>query len=118
MNWLEKQPVNNVTDPDLESAILSARILVVDDLQANVELVVGLLNLGGYTEITAMTDSPAALEQAATGTFDLILVDMRMPVIDGIEFTRRVRALKLTNQPSIVALTAQTDEDTRRAALV
>jgi putative two-component system response regulator len=106
-----------VTDTALDRAIQTARILVVDDLATNVEMLTGLLDVGGFPNVTSTTDSREGLALAETGAFDLLLLDMRMPEIDGEEFIKRIRARDLKQQPSILVLTAQTDNETRRAAL-
>ena len=68
-----------------------ARILIVDDHPDNVELLQARLEARGYTTETA-TDGQQALERIAANPPDLILLDVMMPVIDGIEVARRVKA--------------------------
>lgn len=106
-----------MTDAFLDHAIRNAPILVVDDIATNVEMVTGLLNLGGFTEVSGATDPKRGLEMVEQGRFDLLLLDMRMPEIDGIEFMKRLRATERPDQPAVIVLTAQTDEETRRSAL-
>src|SRR3954469_19669364 len=98
----------------LDGAILSARILVVDDIAANVEMATGLLEVAGYTDVVGSTDPELALALAESESFDLLLLDMRMPKLDGHAFIARLRARDLAYQPAIIVLTAQTDDDTRR----
>jgi len=106
-----------VIDDSLDHAIRGAPILVVDDIATNVEMVTGLLNLGGFGAVSGTTDPAQGLEMVAQGDYDLLLLDMRMPEIDGIEFMRRLRASPRPDQPAVIVLTAQTDEETRRGAL-
>src|SRR5579859_4311933 len=106
-----------VTDDFLEHSIRTAPILVVDDIATNVEMVTGLLNLGGFTEVSGATDPKKGLEMVRNERFDLLLLDMRMPEIDGIEFMKRLREGDRPDQPAVIVLTAQTDEETRRSAL-
>ena len=68
-----------------------ARILIVDDHPDNVELLQARLEARGYTTETA-TDGQQALERIAANPPDLILLDVMMPVLDGIEVARRVKA--------------------------
>jgi signal transduction histidine kinase len=106
-----------VINSALERGLLAARILVVDDIAANVEMATGLLEVGGYTDVTGVTDPEQGLAMAESGSYDLLLLDIRMPETDGAEFIRRLRARDLGEQPAIIVLTAQSDDETRRAAL-
>lgn len=106
-----------MSDTAFDPILATARILVVDDISANVELVTGLLDLGGYSDVTGVTDPKQGLALAESGTYDLVLLDMRMPEIDGAAFIRRVKAHDPKEQPAILVLTAQPDDDTRHAAL-
>ncbi len=68
-----------------------ARILIVDDHQDNVELLQARLEARGY-EIDTATDGQEALDRVAAMPPDLILLDVMMPIIDGIEVARRLKA--------------------------
>ena len=106
-----------MTDTEIDSAIYAARILIVDDVAINVEIAAGLLHAAGFSAVTGAPDPKQGLAMAQSGSYDLILLDMRMPEIDGEEFIRRLRAHSVAEQPAIVILTAQNDEETRRVAL-
>jgi diguanylate cyclase (GGDEF)-like protein len=69
----------------------SARILIVDDHEDNVELLQARLEARGYSTETAR-DGQQALDRVAQNPPDLILLDVMMPVVDGIEVARRVKA--------------------------
>jgi len=83
-----------------------ARILVVEDTEINRIIVQTMLKLGGHA-VTMVNDGAAAVEVVQDQEFDLILMDIQMPVMDGIEATRLIRAgnSRSRNIP-IVALTA------------
>jgi CheY-like chemotaxis protein len=66
------------------------RILLADDNQSNRETTVNLLNRFGH-DITAATFGAETVEQWRTGNFDIILMDVQMPVMDGVEATRIIR---------------------------
>ena len=90
----------------------TARILVVEDDRINAALVETLLSRWGYSA-EVVRDAESAL--ALTEPFDLLLVDLRMPGMDGVEFTRRLRARETRgSRVPVVALTAHADEDSRR----
>jgi Response regulator containing a CheY-like receiver domain and an HD-GYP domain len=77
----------NLVPPERERA----RILIVDDDEGTVETYARLLRLEGYDVRTALSPEDG-LRDVESNPPDLIIVDFRMPVIDGLEFMRRVRA--------------------------
>jgi len=80
-------------------------VLVVDDNAINRSVAVALLAKLGQKAI-AVSSGPEAIERASAQRFDLILMDMQMPGMDGLAATREIRKLPLAHQPRIVALTA------------
>ena len=92
------------------------RILIVEDVEYNRDLLVQLLE-DDYEVLTA-ADGAAGIELAARGRPDLILMDLSLPVVDGWEATRRLKARPETGAIPVIALTAhamQGDEDKARA---
>ncbi|WP_254277123.1 ATP-binding protein [Halomonas sp. 3H] len=92
------------------------RILVVEDHPTNRELAKAMLERLGQT-VNLAENGQAALERLARESFDLVLMDMQMPVLDGLETTRRWRRQESPNDPRlpIVAMTANAmPEDQRR----
>jgi DNA-binding response OmpR family regulator len=84
----------------------AARILLVDDEQAVQTLLAYPLRRDGY-EVVAATDGREALERFAEQRFDLVVLDVMLPVLDGIEVCRRLRS---RSQVPIIMLTARDDE--------
>ena len=77
-------------------------VLVVDDDQSVTQVFSVMLGLEGYDVVTA-TDAEAGLQQAADKHPDAILLDLRMPILDGVGFLRRLRASE-TQQHTPVAI--------------
>ena len=119
--WLEvAAPEADAIAPETAPAadvLAGLRILVVEDNSTNRMIATKLLeNLGARVETAA--DGLLGVEAAARGAFDLILMDVQMPGIDGLEASRRVRALggPVAATP-IVALTANVLSHQRQAYL-
>ena len=80
-------------------------ILIVEDDPRNLKLIRDLLQVRGYTTLEA-TDGKQGVDMARAKMPDLILMDIQMPVIDGFEATRLLKADPVTKRITIVALTA------------
>ena len=100
------------------SNLLPARVLVVDDSAINLKVAVSLLGRLGYRADTAC-DGAAALELIDRIPYDVVFMDIQMPVLDGVETTRRLRSTYTGRQPAVIAMTAEAldgDEARCRAA--
>jgi signal transduction histidine kinase len=82
----------------------SLRVLVVDDNSDATEMLSGLLTTSGHTVETA-ADGQQALDLLETFDADVALLDIGLPVMDGLELARRIRARKGANAPLLVAVT-------------
>ena len=80
-------------------------ILIVEDDPRNLKLIRDLLQIRGYTTLEA-TDGKQGVDIARTKMPDLILMDIQMPVMDGLEATSILKADPVTKSITIVALTA------------
>ncbi|MEM5432457.1 response regulator [Cupriavidus oxalaticus] len=92
------------------------RVLLVEDNEINREVAVHLLQQAGITPDTA-DNGRAALERLATQAYDLVLMDMQMPVMDGVEATRRIRADARLAALPVVAMTANALPEDRERCL-
>ena len=116
--WLELPPAELASaapaDPmvPVRSPPPSAqRVLLVDDIDMNREVIGAFLQAAGH-EILLANNGKQAVRLAFEQTFDLILMDVRMPEMDGLEATRRIRALPgRAGRVPIVALTAYSFPD-------
>ena len=80
------------------------RILLAEDEAVNRIVIVGMLQHLGY-QADSVNDGVEALEAFERETYDVVLMDVQMPGVDGLEVTRRIRSAP-RNQPHIIALTA------------
>lgn len=90
--------------------------LVVDDTPVNVKLVTALLKANGFA-VTIATSGEEALDLVKTTEFGLMLLDVRLPGIDGLTVARTVRSTAHHPQPVIVAVTASAMKTDVAAAL-
>lgn len=85
--------------------VAALNLLVAEDNEVNQRVIIGMLNnLGHRAQLVA--DGQAAVDAASTGTFDAILLDVQMPVMDGIEAMKRIRVVKGSACPPMIAMTA------------
>ncbi len=94
---------------------LPLRILAVEDNATNQKLILLMLGRFGYRADSAY-DGLEALEALGRATYDVLLMDVQMPEMDGLETTRRIRQT-LHAQPRIIAMTANAMESDRDACL-
>lgn len=92
----------------------SLNILVAEDNMTNQKVITLILNQLGH-EVTTASDGSLCIETLGTQNFDLILMDLHMPYMDGYEATRRIRAAG--NEIPIFALTADARNEAREQAL-
>src|ERR671933_2972312 len=93
-----------------------AIILVVEDNEEDWDMLSRRLQRRGYRVVHA-ADGQEAVEMAALESPDLILMDVGLPVMDGLEATRRIRACAETQTTPIIAVTAHAMSDDRDRAL-
>lgn len=113
----DRLPEISVPEPMEPSDKTASRILLVEDNKVNQMVAVGLLKKLGYSCVIA-NHGEEALEQLQHSHFDLVLMDMQMPVMDGITAARRIREMdSAVSKVPIVAVTANVMPEDRQKCL-
>ena len=93
--------------------ILKAKILIVDDLPANVLLLERMLSGAGYTSIASTLDPRAVCDLHQKNDYDLIVLDLQMPVMDGFEVMEALKRVEKNGYLPVLVITAQPDHKLR-----
>jgi len=109
-------PTAKNQEPSTATEIAGARILVVDDVEENRILVEVLLKKLGH-KASFCSNGQEAVELCKKEVFDVILMDIQMPVMDGLEAMRRIRAEGVNTKTTIIALTASVQKSDELAVL-
>jgi PAS domain S-box-containing protein len=87
--------------------ILNARILIVDDQESNVQLLEQMLSEAGYRRVTSTTDPRAVCALHRADPYDLILLDLQMPGMDGFQVMEGLKEVEADGYLPILVITAQ-----------
>lgn len=112
--------MNEIPDsqvPALTPYITGGKILVVDDQPANLLLAKRILSAGGFVSVTTLSDPREVEALYRRERFDLILLDLNMPHLDGFEVMNRLQAMEEGGYLPILVLTALNDSATKLRAL-
>lgn len=114
MTAVENAPAQPLRAVETSGSLAGRSILAADDHEVNRRILQLLLEPHGC-RLTLVENGAEALEAASGQRFDAILMDMQMPVMDGLEATRRIRAGEVNGDTPVIALTANA-LDVHRAA--
>jgi signal transduction histidine kinase/CheY-like chemotaxis protein len=114
MTAVETAPAQPVRATESSASLAGRSILAADDHEVNRRILQLLLEPHGC-RLTLVENGAEALEAASGQRFDAILMDMQMPVMDGLEATRRIRTGEINGDTPVIALTANA-LDVHRAA--
>jgi CheY-like chemotaxis protein len=101
---------------DGSESLVGRRVLLVEDIELNRDLVAELLADLGIS-VTMAFNGREGVEQALTGGFDLVLMDIQMPIMDGLVATRSIRADRRFSKMPIIAMTAHAMTGDRNQSL-
>jgi adenylate cyclase len=87
--------------------ILNAPILVVDDKEANLRLIEGMLRVAGYTSVHSTTDPNQVCELHSRNRYSLILLDLQMPGMDGFQVMEGLQKIEADGYLPVLVITAQ-----------
>lgn len=93
---------------------MSGHILVADDDPASAELLAYFLQSHGY-RVSSADDGNRALEMGTTGDYDLVILDVHMPVYDGVEVLELLRKRHMLRPIKVIGLTGDGSEQVRLA---
>ena len=102
---------NGLPDDPLSLAVRRSRILVVDDEPSNFALLRKVLSDDGYSNVASTTDSVTALQTIKETSPDLVILDVFMPVVDGLQLLEMIRRDPEVADTAVVILTASDDPE-------
>jgi PleD family two-component response regulator len=97
--------------------VLDSRILIVDDQETNVRLLEYLLHRNGYRSVRGATDPRAVVEIYKEFCPDLVLLDLVMPHMDGVELMEQLQKVKRETYPSIIIISASENDEAQIRSL-
>lgn len=106
----------------IDHDLKNARILIVDDLESNIDVLKGLLEMDGYTSVETTTDPRKVLGLVKTFDPELLLLDLMMPRLNGFEVMEQLKDVRLKSlNPNkflpIMVLTADITSEAKHKAL-
>ncbi len=119
---LEKAKTNRIghyqpRKDSVDMNVTAASVLIIDDEPSTVAVVKKYLSQGGFERLTTETNSTKAFHRILREIPDLVLLDIRMPDVDGLTILQQIRAHESTQQIPVLILTSTTETSTKVNAL-
>ena len=108
-------PIGDESVP--EEPIESIRVLLVDDTAGDCRLYGGFLSARGFL-VTVASDGEQALTNALNGRFDVVVLDIMLPKVNGLDVLQRLRSYASTRALPVITLSAEIGDEARAAAVV
>ena len=113
-----KAEKSRVTIQEPESCnVTEAKVMIIDDEPSTAIVVKKYLKKAGFTKLSVETDSTKAAERITTEVPDILLLDVHMPGVSGLEILEQIREVDETSTMPVIFLTSSTDTDLRVMAL-
>jgi DNA-binding response OmpR family regulator len=90
--------------------ILKSKVLIVDDLRANISLLRSILTRAGYVSVSSTLDSSTACELHRVNQYDLILLDLEMPNVNGFEVMEGLKEIEGGGTLPVLVVTVRPEE--------
>lgn len=103
---------NDILNTENKSKNLS--ILIAEDYESNRQVLESMLDKLGYTNYSSVIDGESMVTEALTGSYELILVDLKMPVLDGIKATEKIKNILGDDSPIMIAVTASVLDEVKK----
>ncbi|MFO7752448.1 MAG: response regulator [Desulfobacteraceae bacterium] len=100
-----------------EQEILSARILIIDDTRANLDLLEAIVESAGYTSVMTLSDSRESVKLYEAFEPHLVILDISMPHLDGFQVMELLQEIEKDSYIPVMVVTAFQDDATRKKAL-
>jgi len=112
----KKEAKEPEAQPEKSRRVAERRILVVEDNEVNISMILDALSIGDH-QVTVARNGQEAIDFAISQKPELIFMDIRLPVMDGLEATQKLRAIPEFATIPIIALTATVGEDSKQMTL-
>lgn len=109
LDYKDSRPIEYSCNMITETDIHNAKILIVDDQESNIQLLQSVLSTANYTSISSTMDPYKVYELHRQNRYDLILLDLKMPGMDGFQVLEVLKEIEADGYLSVLVITANPD---------